>query len=148
MKRCVALVALLMKIPAAKDDLMQIYFNEQSDLPADDADKRFENDRTRLKENFGCIIEYNRQARTYSITDMGIFQPILDASGADQIRTCGHCNRNFIPRNPDHYPPQRYCDDVCKQRAENRRYYARHTDKARRRAAQTMRQLRARKANK
>lgn len=76
-RRCVMLVARLLKSPASNAELLAIVSVDEN-VPKDVLQKRFENDRQRLRE-LGCKIHYRREEDLYELSDAGIFQELIDA---------------------------------------------------------------------
>ncbi len=84
LERCLKTLQLLLRGPVAADAIRQIIIddavaNDQT-LTVEEINRRFEEDRSRLRHNFGCTLEYTRAEDTYQLT--GLDKPLIDLSEA------------------------------------------------------------------
>lgn len=79
-ERCLALLQRLMRGSATSEELLQIIYDkaavENEDLTRSEAERRFEEDRRRLRNSFKCVIEHERRENAYNLID--IESPLID----------------------------------------------------------------------
>lgn len=77
--RCLTLLLRLMREPATSDELLRIVIDKAEDgehLSRSSVGKRFEEDRSRLRNWFECELKYDRSTNQYALVHSG--RPLLD----------------------------------------------------------------------
>ncbi|MCC7452333.1 MAG: WYL domain-containing protein [Anaerolineae bacterium] len=74
LERCLAILQRLLRAPASSDELLRIIWEKAEEaeekLSRSAALKRFEEDRRRLRETFGCDIQFERSTELYVLRGM------------------------------------------------------------------------------
>ncbi len=99
MERCLALLTRLLRGAAQSDELIAVIrgFGDQLETPTEKAiQRRFEEDRDRLREWFGCELEYDRKTNVWRIES--IQNPPFDLPD-DAIRGLAFLQTTFGGRN-------------------------------------------------
>src|SRR5689334_12912126 len=78
-ERCLSLLIRLTRGPATTDELLEIiqnYMDYGEDIDRNALLNRFEDDRQKLREVFGCVLDYDAAEGTYTLKSMD--RPLID----------------------------------------------------------------------
>jgi len=95
MGRCIALMTRLLRGPATTDEMLRVAaeYDDPNESRSDDANtKRFEKDRDRLQNWFGCELSYDRRTATYTLARVN--RPLFDLSD-DALRGLAFLQSTF-----------------------------------------------------
>ncbi len=114
--RCMTMLRLLLRGPAQADSLLQVIIDDAADdeqpITKGEASRRFEEDRSRLRQHFGCDITYVRGDDVYQLNS--IDKPIIDLSD-EAIRGLAFLRATFHPTHaPDRDTVLALVDEVTR----------------------------------
>lgn len=100
LRRCLTILHRLMHGQASRQELLQIIYDDSiatdEDITHREAKRRFEQDRERLRNEFGVELEYSRQSDEYLLLHIG--SPLIDLPD-DAINALAFLQQNFSHDN-------------------------------------------------